>query len=108
MTGSPPPAPTDYVLRVEQACAQLAADSTPITVDAVAARAGVGRATLYRRPELRALIDEHRRQARDALTITGLAIQIDQLRTALEAVASNVRRHEEQLRRLSKKHPGGN
>lgn len=108
MTGSPPPAPTDYVLRVERACAELAADGTPITVNAVAARASIGRATLYRRPELRALIDEHRRHTREALTITGLAVQIDQLRTALEAVAANVRRHEEQLRRLSKKPPDGN
>jgi len=98
--GTPPPA--DYVLRVENACAQLATDGTPITADAVAALAGLGRATLYRRPELRALIEEHRQQARDALTLSGLAVQIDQLRGSLEAVAGNVRRHEEQLRRLTK------
>jgi hypothetical protein len=45
--------------------------------------------SLYRRPELRALIEEHRQralieehrqQAREALTLTGLAVQIDQLR----------------------------
>ena len=57
------------------------------TDDAVAALAGIGRATFYRRPELRALIAEHRHQARDALTLTGLAVQIDQLRDSLEAVA---------------------
>ena len=105
MNSKPPDTPqpaADYVLRVEKACAQLTADGTPITADAVAALAGLGRATLYRRPELRALIEEHRQQARDALTLSGLAVQIDQLRGSLEAVAGNVRRHEEQLRRLTK------
>lgn len=63
--------PADYVSRVENACAQLATDSKPITADAVA-------------------------------TLTGLAVQIDQLRDSLDAVARNVRRHEEQLRRLNK------
>ena len=104
MSGNPPdtPQPADYVIRVEKACTQLAADDKPITADAVAALAGIGRATLYRRPELRALIEEHRQQARESLTLTGLAVQIDQLRDSLEAVAGNVRRHEEQLRRLTK------
>jgi len=46
------------------------------------------------------VIEEHRQQARDVLTLTGLAV--DQLRDSLEAVAGNVRRHEEQLRRLNK------
>jgi hypothetical protein len=104
MSSKPPrtPRPADYVSRVEKACAQLAADDKPITADAVAALAGIGRATLYRRPELRALIEEHRQQARESLTLTGLAVQIDQLRSSLEAVAGNVRRHEEQLRRMTK------
>ena len=59
MNSKPPDTPqpaADYVIRVEKACARLAADGTPITADAVAALAGIGRATLYRRPELRALI----------------------------------------------------
>ena len=93
--------PGEYVVRVERACAELAAEGAAITAADVAARAGLGRATLYRRPELRAIVAEHRARARDALTLTGLAIQIDQLRAALEAVAANVRRHEEQLRRLN-------
>ena len=74
--------------------------ASSVRLDAVAERAGISRATLYRRPELRALVEEHRQHARDALTLTGLAVQIDQLRNALDAVAANVRRHEEQLRRL--------
>ena len=89
--------------RVEQACRHLAAADQPITVDAVADHSGIGRATLYRHPELRAVIEEHRQRERDALTLTGLAVQIDQLRRALEAIAANVRRHEEQLRQLRRR-----
>ena len=64
------------------------------------AHTGVGRATLYRRPELRAIVEEHRQHGRDALALTGLQVQIDQLRLGLEAVAAKTRRHEEQLRKL--------
>jgi hypothetical protein len=71
----------DLPRRVEHACAELLASGAEITFDAVAAHAAVGRATLYRRPELRALIEEHRLRGRDALTLTGLAVEIDQLRT---------------------------
>ena len=62
MNNKPPstPQPADYVIRVEKACNQLTTAGKPITADAVAALAGIGRATLYRRPELRALIEEHR------------------------------------------------
>lgn len=86
--------------RVEHACHELAASSTPITFVSVADLAGIGRATLYRRPELRAVVEEHRQHAREALTLTGLAVQLDQLRTGLEAVAAKVRRQEEELRKL--------
>ena len=86
--------------RVEQACPELAATSTPITFPAVADLAGIGRATLYRRPELRAVVEEHRQHTREALTLTGLTVQLDQLRASLEAVAAKVRRHEEELRKL--------
>lgn len=89
-------------VRVEQACHDLLTAGDEITFNEVAARVGIGRATLYRRAELRAIIEEHRQRGRDALTLTGLQVQIDQLRTALEAVAGNVRRHEEQLRRLNR------
>jgi AcrR family transcriptional regulator len=92
----------ERLARVEQACIDLASAGEEITFDAVAARAGIGRATLYRRPELHAIIHEHREHGRDALTLTGLAVQLDQLRHALEAVAANVRRHEELLRKLSR------
>jgi hypothetical protein len=94
-------------IRVEQACRQLLTDGEDVTFDAVAASVGIGRATLYRRPELRAIIEEHRQRGRDALTLTGLQVQIDQLRAALEAVAAKARRHEEELRRLKRNHRSG-
>jgi Family of unknown function (DUF6262) len=93
----------DLVHRVEQACQDLLNAGHPITFADVAARVGTGRATLYRRPELRALIEEHRQRDRDALTLTGLTVQIDQLRATLEALAAKVRRHEEQLRHLNRR-----
>jgi hypothetical protein len=96
------PADHDEVARVEAACAELAAAGQPVTFGQVAARAGISRTTLYRRADLRSVIDEHRVRGRDATTLTGLTIQIDQLRRSLEAVAANVRRHEEQLRRLER------
>jgi hypothetical protein len=89
------------VERVERACAQVVEAGKQITFTAVAARAGIGRATLYRRPELRALVDEHRARGREARTLTGLAAEVDGLRSGLEAVAAKVRRHDEALRRLT-------
>jgi hypothetical protein len=70
----------DLVHRVERACHDLRAAGQPITFPNVAAHAGTGRTTLYRHPELRAIVEEHRQSLRDALTLTGLAIQIAQLR----------------------------
>lgn len=91
--------------RVEQACRDLAGASTPVTFDAVSDLAGIGRATLYRRAELRAIVEEHRQQTREAHTLTGLTVQLDQLRASLEAVAAKVRRHEEELRKLRRHSP---
>lgn len=88
--------------RVEQACLQLAAQGRPVTFSTVATHARLGRATLYRNPDLRALIEEHRQHHREPHTLSGLTTEIAHLRTALEAVAANVRRHEAQLRSLQK------
>jgi hypothetical protein len=90
--------------RVEDACAELAAAGQPATFTAVATRARIGRATLYRNPELRALVDEHRARARarEAHTLSGLATEVAQLRTRLEAVATTVRRHDQAIRRLQR------
>jgi hypothetical protein len=91
------------LVRVERVCAQLLQTGQQITFIAVAELAGVGRATLYRNPQLRAVTDEHRTRRAEARTLTGLAHEIAHLRTALEAVADNVRRHEEHLRRLERR-----
>jgi AcrR family transcriptional regulator len=96
------PADHDELTRVEAACADLAAAGQPVTFNEVAARARISRTTLYRRADLRAIIEEHRAHGRDATTLTGLAVQIDQLRGSLEAVAAKVRRHEETIRRLER------
>jgi hypothetical protein len=96
------PADRDELSRVEAACAELAAAGQPITFGQVAASASVSRTSLYRRHDLRAVVDEHRARGREATTLSGLAVQIDQLRRSLEAVAARVRRHEEQLRRLER------
>jgi AcrR family transcriptional regulator len=94
---------TDLFRHVEQGSLELVDSGEAVTFDAVATRAGVGKATLYRRTELRALVEEHRMRGREALTLSGLAVQIDQLRRSLENVAPKVRHHEELLRRLSQR-----
>ena len=96
------PADHDEVARVEAACAELAAAGQPVTFAEVATRARISRTTLYRRADLRAVVEEHRARGRDATTLTGLAVQIDQLRRSLEAVAAKVRHHEETIRRLER------
>jgi AcrR family transcriptional regulator len=98
------PADPGEQARVEAACAELAAAGQPATFKEVATRAGISRTTLYRRADLRAIVDEHRTRGRDATTLTGLVVQVDQLRRSLEAVAAKVRHHEEQLRRLERAH----
>ena len=52
----------ELAIRVERACRALLTTGDAITFDAVAAHAGIGRATLYRRPELRAIIEQHRHE----------------------------------------------
>jgi hypothetical protein len=49
---------------------------------------GATRSNLYRHAELRALIQEQRLHGREALTLMALAVEIDQLRKGLEAVAA--------------------
>jgi hypothetical protein len=90
----------ELVARVEQVCAELLDQRSPITFAEVAARTETSKATLYRRTELRSIIEEHRTRDREAHTLSGLVVQIDQLRHGLEAVAARVRRHEELLRSL--------
>lgn len=89
-----------HLNQAEQTYAELAASGQPVTFTAVAERTGIGRATLYRIPAVRAVIEEHRQQAASASADTAAAIAA--LRIALEAVAARVRHHEEQIRRLER------
>lgn len=93
----------DPVNDVEQVCAQLSHEGIPVTFAAVATRVGLSKATLYRRTELRSIVQEHRTHDREAHTLTGLVAQLDQLRHGLEAVAAKVRHHEELLRDLQRR-----
>jgi hypothetical protein len=88
--------------RVERVCAELVTNGQPITFTAVAEHARIGRATLYRDPQLRAIVDEHRTRQTDARTLTGLATDLAHLRTAVEALAKLVKHHDEQLRTITK------
>ena len=47
-------------------------------------------------------IEEHRARGKEAHTLSGLTTEIAHLRIALDAIATTVRRHEEELRRLRK------
>src|SRR6476659_2280404 len=87
---------------VEDACAAIILEGQHVTFDDIAARTGLGRATLYRNPDLRRIIEEHRAHGREAHTLSGLTTEIAHLRIALDAIAATVRRHEEELRRLRK------
>lgn len=93
------------LLRVERVCADLATSGQPTTFTAIAEHTRIGRATLYRDPQLRAIIDEHRTQQTNARTLTGLATDLAHLRTAIEELATGVKCHEEQLRKLTKSTP---
>lgn len=93
----------DLAIRVEAICAELADAGTAVTFTAVADRTGIAKATLYRRPELRAIVEERRIDSREAHTLSGLVVEIDHLRQGLEAVADKVRRHEEEIRALRRR-----
>jgi hypothetical protein len=73
---------------------------------AVAAITTLSRATLYRNPNPRAVITEHRIRPEHARTLGGPASEIAHLRTALEAIAGKVRHQEERLRRLERRSTG--
>ena len=83
---------------VERACTDLAQGGEPVTFTAIATATGLSRSTLYRNPALRAVVDHHKHAA--AGPFTALTDDIATLRTAVDALAERVRRHEEQLRQL--------
>jgi ACT domain-containing protein len=90
----------DRIVAVRAACEQLLAKGNDVTFTAVAQHSGISRATCYRDRDLRTVIEAYRSRHGDMLTLTALADRIDNLTQALEAVASKVRRQEEELRAL--------
>lgn len=91
--------PTNTAL-IETICQELAAAGTPITFTKIAERARISRTTLYRDPQLRAVIEEHKHRSHDPRTLASLTTEIGHLRTAIGALADRVRHQEERLRRL--------
>jgi Family of unknown function (DUF6262) len=91
--------PTNSAL-IETICQELAAAGTPITFTKIAERARISRTTLYRDPQLRAVIEEHKHRSHDPRTLASLTTEIGHLRTAIGALADRVRHQEERLRRL--------
>jgi hypothetical protein len=92
---------TNTLNRVERACAQLRHEGHTVTFTAIAARTGLGRSSLYRDPTIRAVVEEHRHRTATSGTVAGLTDEIATLRTAIDALADKVRRHDEQLRQLT-------
>jgi hypothetical protein len=95
----------ETLARIEQACVELLRDEQAVTFTTVAQRTGISRTTLYRDQNLRSVVEEHRIRSHDPRTLSGLASEVGHLRTAVEALAERVRRHEEQLRRLGNSSP---
>jgi len=96
---------TDNLEAVEEACTRLADTDQPVTFTAIAEQTGLSRTTLYRNPQLRAVIEEHRHHSHDRHTLTGIAAEIAHLRTGLEAIGDRVRQQEERLRQLEHREP---
>ena len=96
---------SDNLDLVEIACTELANQGAAITFTAIADHTGISRTTLYRNPQLRAVIEDHRHRSHDPRTLTGLAAEIGHLRTGIEAIADRVRQQEERLRRLETRQP---
>jgi len=78
-----------------------------VTFTAVAIATGISRTTLYRDPQIVALIIEHCVRATEASTLTGLVTDIGHLGTSVEAIAERIRNHEERLRSLEGRHRTG-
>lgn len=88
--------------RVRAACEQLLSQGHDVTFNAVAAASGISRATCYRDRDLRTIIDAYRTRHGELITITNLADRIDNLTQTVEALATKVRHHEEQIRTLKR------
>ncbi|MGK0722710.1 DUF6262 family protein [Leucobacter sp. W1478] len=87
--------------QIERACIDLARDGHPITVTAVADRAGISRSTIYRNTELRTIIEHQQRTAPDG-SIIAITDELATLRQTVQTLADTVRQHDTQLRRLTR------
>lgn len=87
--------------QIERACIDLARDGHPITVTAVADRAGISRSTIYRNTELRTIIEHQQRTAPDD-SIIAITDELATLRQTVQTLADTVRQHDTQLRRLTR------
>lgn len=85
--------------QIERACADLARNGEPVT--AVATHTGIARSTLYRNQTLRVMIEHHRDSSSDQ-TITALTDELATLRVTIGSLADTVRRHDAQIRRLTR------
>jgi len=92
----------DIPSRVKQACIDLADNHQPVTFTAVADAAHVSRATLYRNPTLRALVEHHRYASTSTSPLDRLDEDVATLRIAIKELADQIRRHDEQIRRLNR------
>ena len=86
---------------VERACVDLRSNGQSVTFTAIATATQLSRTTLYRRPDLRTVIEEHRHRAAHDAPLAGINEEIATLRTIVEELAERVRNHEAQLRRLT-------
>jgi len=87
--------------KIERACTDLDRNGHPVTIAAVANLAGISRSTIYRNPDLRAIITHHQNTAPDT-AITAITDELATLRQALQTLADTVRHHDTQLRRLTR------
>lgn len=92
----------DLSFRVEQACIDLANNHQPVTFTAVADASHVSRATLYRNPTLRVLVEHHQRSSTPANPLDRLDEDVATLRIAIKNLAEQIRRHDQQIRRLNR------
>jgi AcrR family transcriptional regulator len=83
---------------VETVCQELADHGETVTFTAVSERAGIGRATLYRNPELRALVEAYRDHTAQPGTLSGIRAELADVRSELERLSATVSQHDKQLR----------
>ena len=88
--------------KVDRACSEIVALGQVVTFAEVSRRANVTRNSLYRHPELRQTVEGYRTISRRSHTFVELSAQVEELRALVDAVATKVRHHEEQIRHLNR------